>query len=596
VRVAGAKEEYHTLMKQFSRRDNQVSAQTVWDVSCPAPQKVAALSAALGIPSLLSRVLVSRGLDEVTAARRFLEPSLEDICDAFLLKDIEKAVDRIAYALEQNQRICIYGDYDADGITATALLVRFFRWLGKDVHYYIPHRLSEGYGLNLAAVKRLLRERYQLLITVDNGISSLEEVAYAQSHGMDVIVTDHHQCGGVLPEAFAVLDPARPDCPYPFSMLSGVGVAFKLLQALVRRLGIDPRAADEFLGEHLALVALGTIADIVPLQDENRVLANFGLQRLQNCRNIGIATALRLAGTRQRRVTSQVVAFALAPRLNAAGRTEHASLGVELLLTDSEPEATALARRLNRLNEDRRSIEQEIYAESLKLIEREMMVERQRVLIVHGEGWHAGVTGIVAARIMEYFNRPVIVFSVDKDVAKGSARSIERYNIHDALVSCSDLLLSFGGHMRAAGLRIYTKNLEPFSRLINSHAEESLSADDLLPRLRVDAEVTPQELTTKAVASLEQLEPFGTANLRPVFLLRGVHLLERPRVVGTNHLKMELFKDEAAFSTIGFSLGHCVEMLDDEHCSLDIVFSPFISDYYGYDSVELELKDLRVNR
>jgi single-stranded-DNA-specific exonuclease len=583
-------------MKRFFRKNNHAPGQAVWDVASPLPQKISSLASVLGLSSLLAKVLVSRGLDQPAIAKRFLHPRLEDLFDAFLLKDMEKAVDRIAYALERHQRICVYGDYDADGITATALLVRFFRWLGVAAHYYIPHRLSEGYGLNLAAVKRLLREKCELLITVDNGVSSLEEVAFAQRHGMDVIVTDHHQCGEELPGAFAVLNPTRPDCAYPFQMLSGVGVAYKLLQALVRRLKIDPARAEEFLGEHLALVALGTIADIVPLQDENRVLANFGLQRLQDCRNIGLATALRLAGSRNKTVTSQMVAFALAPRLNAAGRTEHASLGVELLLTESESEATALARRLNRLNEDRRSIEQEIFSASLKLIERETMVERHRVLVVQGEGWHSGVTGIVATRIMECFNRPVIVFAVENDVAKGSARSIARYNIHDALTSCRDLLLSYGGHTRAAGLRIYTKNIEAFKRSINTHADEFLSDDDLLPRLAIDAELEPQDLTVAAVSSLEQLEPFGTANPRPVFLLRGVHVLECPRIVGNNHLKLEIFKGETAVSAIGFSMGHYAELLSNEHCSLDIAFSPFISDYYGYDSVELELKDLKVNR
>lgn len=577
----------------YQRKQVFQPLQVAWETASVASAKVRTLVKKMQIHPLVAHIMLGRGWERAGEISAFLKPRLSSLPDPFLLRDMDRAVERLGFALKRRENICVYGDYDVDGVTATVLLIRFFKWLGVKTRYYIPHRINEGYGINKEAIDKIVQDDCTLLLTVDTGVSCLEEVAYAKSRGLDAIITDHHQPSEELPPAVAVINPHRADCPYPFPDLSGVGVAFKLIHALSKALGVEAKRARRFLVSQLDLVAVGTIADIVPLVGENRILARHGLEQLGRTTNLGFMTILQLAGLQSQHMTSDNVGFILAPRLNAAGRTDHASVSVDLLLTDDGLRAAELVRYLNRLNEERRKLEEEIYDECIQAIELRAEADKQYILILQGERWHLGVLGIVASRIAERYRRPVILLAIEKDLAKGSGRSIAGFNLHDALKACASHLISYGGHAYAAGLRLVRSNVARFIRAMQRWARDALSGKDLTPRLCIDADVSAKEMTLEAVHAMAQLEPYGPSNPPPILSLSGVELLEEPRIVGRDHLKLQCCQHGIQIPAIGFSMGHYLPWLAEHHQSLDVAFTPAVNDWAGVPSVELRLRDLR---
>lgn len=551
------------------------------------------LSHEMGLSSLVARILSARNQIDPDHLSDFLDPRLGSIRDPFSLKDMDRAARRLAQAVDRKEKIFIYGDYDVDGVTATVLLLRLLDWLGIKAEHYIPNRLTEGYGMNKKAIKRIASAGADLLITVDNGISSLQEVEYARSLGLDVIITDHHQSGDEIPEACAVVNPNRSDDPYD-TPLAGVGVAFKLAHALLKEINAQPDEAKEFLTSHLDLVALGTVADIVPLTGENRVLVTQGMKILRDTDKVGLSTLLELVCGLDREINSDAISYYLAPRLNAAGRHAKADLCVSLLRTEDRLKAIELSRQLNRLNDERRKLENDILSACLNLIEQNTD-EGTHVIVANGEGWHLGVVGIVASRILERFYRPVIVLAMDKDTARGSGRSIKGFDLYQALTRCGDFLSVFGGHKRAVGLTMSVDNISPFRRAINEYAAETLDSSIFQPSLTIDSEVSPEELTMENVEDLQNLEPFGSGNPSPVFALNGATLLYDPRVVGKDHLKLVFNAGGYQLSAIGFSMASRIPELENPEARIDVAFKPFINRWRGRSSVELEIKDMKIS-
>ncbi|MBN1867367.1 single-stranded-DNA-specific exonuclease RecJ [Candidatus Sumerlaeota bacterium] len=569
-----------------------------WD-SARVPENAALdLSRDLGLTPLAARLLAARDLSDPASVQAFLHPALASLHDPFLMRDMDRAVDRIARALSARETIGVYGDYDVDGMTSTSLLVRFFRWLGVEVLPYIPHRLNEGYGMSRKGVDQLHSAGVRLIVTVDNGIGCVDEVAHAASLGIDVVVTDHHQPGDTIPAAVAVVDPNRRDCPYPFKGLSGVGVAFKLAHALSRHLGKDPEESREFLKSHFDLVALGTIADIVPLQGENRVLAWYGLQTLANTRKQGLQAMIQMLGIDGRAMDGETVGFLLGPRLNAAGRTGEAQAGLELLLTEDETRSWDLARFLDELNDHRRKMENEVFFEVMETIEGSTLLD-DPVLVVSGPNWHAGIVGIVASRLVERFGHPAFVLSIESGIAKGSARSIGRFDLHGALSGCAELLNTFGGHKMAAGLSLPADRIPALRRALIDHVESEYSPEDMEPRLAVDTDARVEELTLEALEEIGRMHPFGEGNPTPVVVLRGCRLVEAPRIVKDRHLRLRLAQDDGTnrsagwIGAIGFSFAHRYDEIVEHADRLDIAATPKINVWQGNRSVELNLVDFR---
>jgi len=551
------------------------------------------LTRQLGCHPVVARILAGRGFVRPDEARAFLNPKLSELLDPFLLSGMEAAADHILRAIRAGKRICVFGDYDVDGLTATAVLLLALRSLGADAFHYIPHRLREGYGLHSEAIDQVAAHGAQLIVTVDNGITAVEEIAYAGVLGIDVVVTDHHQPGPELPAALAIVNPNQPESFYPHGRLSGAGVAFKLAHALLKLAGVSAEEGRSILGGMLELVALGTLADIVPLDGENRILARWGLQRLAKSQRAGLRALLELTGRNGKPATAYTVNYVLAPRLNAAGRTGDAEVGLRLLLTDDPHQAAELARHLDRLNDERRGLEKDILDDSIDLLQSRGHLEQDRVLVAEGEGWHVGVLGIVAARIAERFNRPVVVLAVERNLAKGSARSILGYNIHEGLMACGDLLLGFGGHAAAAGLRLSVDRVGPFREAINEHARETLGDECPDPPLEIDAPVAPEEIDFGLIDALHGLEPYGQENPEPVFALYGTRLTGPPRVVGTSHLRLDVAAGNRSFKAIGFNLAPLAETCEAAGGRIDLAFMPRLSEWRGDRSVELQLRDLR---
>jgi single-stranded-DNA-specific exonuclease len=564
-----------------------------WEFRAQDPKSAAKISNELQINPLLALVLTTRGYDTPGAIRSFLHPRLASIKDPFLLKDMDKAVARLVQAIHNNEKMCVFGDYDVDGITATVLMIRFLQRQGREPDYYIPNRISEGYGLNMDAIKRIARKGTKVLITVDNGISSFKEVALANSLGIDVIITDHHQAETDLPPAVAIVNPNRKDFPYTHTPLSGVGVAFKFIHAAFKALEVDPDSAKEFLYSMMDLVALGTVADIVPLTGENRTLVKYGLKKMETTDKVGLSTLLQLNCPPDKALTPETISYTLAPRINAAGRADQASLCMDLLLTHDHIKAIEIARRLNRLNEERRKLEADILESCLHYIKDKMEIDKQNVLIVHGEGWHFGVVGIVASRLLERYHKPSIVLTVEQKIARGSGRSIPGFDIFQALTACNEYLIEYGGHKGAVGLSLQTKDIDKFRDAMNEYAADRLNREENAPRLVIDAEVEPEDLTLENVSCLSALEPLGSGNPPPIFCIRDVGLLELPKVVGRDHLKLLLCKDGLSLPAIGFSMSESYPEIHDLARKFDLAFTPYINQWRGYKNVEAEIKDIR---
>lgn len=549
-----------------------------WDVGSFSAEQAQRLSDSLGISSLAARVLCSRGICDEAAARAFLDVKSAAFHDPMLLCDMDLAVERIEMALESGEKIAVYGDYDVDGITATYILSDYLQSLGADCIYHIPDRDGEGYGVNMEAVEKLAEKGVSLIITVDTGITAVSEVEAARELGVDFIITDHHECQAVLPDACAVINPHREDCGYPEKNLAGVGVAFKLICAL-----------EEGIAEqYLPFVCIGTIADVMPLIGENRVIAAQGLSRIQNSRNPGLCALIRAAGAEDKTINADTVGFQLAPRINAAGRMSSASRVVELFSVSDYAQAENLAQELCQLNTQRREIEAEIFAQAAAQVERDFSPELDHALVIKGSGWHHGVLGIVASRICERYQRPAVLISVDNGEGKGSGRSVKGVNLFSALSSCKEYLIKFGGHEQAAGLSIAEENIDALRVALNREVEDAMR--NYQPSMHIDFEAEPGELTLDEVRSLRVLEPYGTGNPRPVIKLSNMQAQDISPIGAGKHLRMVLER-QGKFQSVFFGkterdLGFA------SGCAVDAVFVPEINDFRG-ESVQLMLRDIR---
>jgi single-stranded-DNA-specific exonuclease len=549
------------------------------------------LKSKYNISEMFARTLINRGLDDLNKVNRFMNADINDQYDSFLLTDMEKAVDRILVAIEENEKICIYGDYDVDGITSTALCVNILRKLEADVMYYIPIRADEGYGLNHDAIEYIAEQGVNLIITVDCGIRSIDVVETVKESGMNIIITDHHECGEILPDAYAVINPHRPDCSYPFKELAGVGVAFKLMQAVTESIGYR-----ELLYDVLDIAAIGTIADVVPLLDENRIIVKNGLEKLMNTDNVGLKALIDICDLKDKQISSYNIAFIIAPRINAAGRLADAGRCVELLITEDKALAYEIGRELDAENKERQRIEAEILEQAIAKVNAEKDFETSSVIVLDEINWHPGVIGIVASRIVEQFSKPSILIGLDNEIGKGSGRSMSGFNLYEAMNKCSELFVSFGGHEMAAGLTIKTDNIKAFKEKINAVAKEMLQGKELLPELLVDYKLEPSDINLQVAKQLKDLEPFGMGNPNPNFVCRNMQILDK-RLVGANskHLSLNLYDGNNNVKAIAFNMGNLFNVLSSSK-KIDIICCMDINLWNNNENVQLIIKDIKINK
>ena len=551
---------------------------------------VKSLADALNISEVLARMLVIRDIKSFLDAKAFFRPSIDSLNDPLLMDGMDTATMRVINALTENEKICIYGDYDVDGTCSTALLYLFLKELGANVDFYIPKRLTEGYGLSTAGIDYVKSIGTSLLISVDCGITAIEETDYANSLGIDVIICDHHQPKEILPNAIAVLDPLKPSCRYPFKSLSGAGIAFKLAVGIADRIGkrILPL-------KYLDLVALAGAADIVPLIDENRILVREGLNLINDMPRPGIEALIESAGLLAGNLTTGQIVFTIAPRINAVGRLGDAHRAVELLITNNKQEALQLAQVLETENYQRRKIDVDTFDTALDLVENSLDLQNELAIILHNSEWHPGVIGIVASRLVEKYYRPTIMLTTVDGVAKGSARSISNFNIYEALQKCDDILLHFGGHQAAAGLAVEIDKLSEFKSRFNRIVKESLQEENLLPEIHIDSKLKFSEITYKFLKILNRFSPFGPGNMRPVFLSENVRVMNAPKIVGTNHIVVTFMQEgcEKVFDSIGFNMGDYYEVLTKNGSQINIVYTIDKTSKDGRVFPQFKLKDIR---
>ncbi|MGB9082753.1 MAG: single-stranded-DNA-specific exonuclease RecJ [Desulfuromonadaceae bacterium] len=561
-----------------------------WGIKTAAGAKAVELSRTLGVGSITAQILIGRGIETVEEGMRFLSPALSSMIDPFQLKGMQTTVDRVLRARKNGEIVSIYGDYDVDGITGTALLVSFLRQAGLTCTYFIPNRFDDGYGLNEDALQKIFDSGASLIISVDCGITAVKEAAFCRRAGVDLIILDHHTPGERIPEATAVVNPLQPGCTYPFKMLAGVGVAFNLLVALrscMRQEGVFGADEEPDLRDWLDLVALGTIADVVPLVGQNRTYAFYGLQKLENSRRPGIAALKKVAGIMET-VSCGQVGFRLAPRLNAAGRMESAVPGVELLLGTSIEECSVIADELDTANAERQTVERGIFEEAAATVDAGGAYPACKSIVLASREWHQGVIGIVASRLVERYHRPTILIAVDEQgCAKGSGRSIPGFHLLEALVACSGHLERFGGHRYAAGVGLKTENIDRFAAAFEAAAGQILGDRELVPTLDIDADVRPAEVDLALAQELNRLEPFGAGNPEPTLMLRGVTVVER-RIVGDGHLKLRLSAGGQVFNAIAFRQA---EYPTDG--VLDIAFFPEANRWNNATTLQLRIKAIR---
>jgi single-stranded-DNA-specific exonuclease len=573
-----------------------------WRIHPHDAECIAALERGARVPAVVAQLLVCRGIRDPDQARRFLDPKLSALREPELLPGCWLAAERLHKALRQGRRIVVYGDYDVDGITGTALLCQCLKLLGGNVGYYVPHRIDEGYGLNPEAIRRLAAEKAEMIVSVDCGIGSLAEAAVALECGIELIVTDHHEPGPQLPQAAAIVHPGLPGQSYPFRGLSGSGVAFKLAWAVCQQASGAKRvgqAMKDYLVQALGLAALGTVADVVPLVDENRILVRHGLATIRQKPSLGLATLLEVAGlAEKRKIDAEDVGFTLGPRLNAAGRLGQAQLAVELLLTDRPERADELARYVDGLNGSRQKLENSIYLAANKQAKEQFDPENDAAMVLADHGWHAGVIGIVAGRLAEKYHRPVVLIAWDSLGVKpghGSARSVPGFDLHAALESCAEHLLSHGGHAAAAGLTIEPERLEAFRNDFCELAAGQIADEGRVPELFIDAEAPLSVFNERIVRQIEQLAPFGHSNHRPLLCATGVTLAEPAKPLGSSgrHLAVRLSQHTVTMRAVAFGCGERIAELTPAAGPLEVAFRPMINTFKGRSSVELQLVDWR---
>ncbi len=536
------------------------------------------------INELLARILLNRNIDTDEKINKFLYPKLEDLNDPYLFKGMDNAVDRILKAVDNKEKITIYGDYDVDGITSITVLKKFLDEIGANVDYYLPNRLSEGYGLNNKALETIKARGTQLLITVDCGISAYNEIEYAKSIGFDVIVTDHHECPEVLPEAIAVIDAKCPDNTYPFNSLAGVGVSFKVVQAICMKLN---KPAEDYL-KYLDIVCLGTVADIVPLIEENRVIVKYGLEYIKNTKNVGLKALIETSGYKS--IDSSAISFGLAPRINACGRMGQAELALDMLLTENTEEAMKIAEHLQVMNRERQEVEKVIMEDAVNIIE-ENKLYNDNVIVVGDENWHHGVIGIVASKITETYYKPSVLICFEGDEGKGSGRSVDGFDLHEALSACGDKLLKYGGHEMAIGLTLKKEEFDNFRNAIIDFSKDKLP-EDLMPVVKYDAEISTKDISKATIESLKLLEPYGEANNSPIFVYKNVKVDSVRTLSNDKHLKLNIKEGNCMFNAIAFNMGDKKESIRMGD-KVDILHYLELNRYNGFESVQLNVKDIK---
>lgn len=569
-----------------------------WKIlNCPDEFSQQVLVDDLNIHPSLAKVLVLREIDSYRKAKLFFKPSLEDLHDPFLLTGMRDAVKRIIKALTDNEKIMIYGDYDVDGTNAAAMLYLFLSEIGGNVQIYIPNRFKEGYGISKNGIDEAVKNKIKLIISVDCGITAIEETEYARNYGIDLIICDHHEPGEVLPKALAVLDPLKPGCPYPYKYLSGAGVTFKLMQAISSSIGMK-----ELPFKYLDFVAVAGAADIVPLTGENRILVKFGLEKLNTDPRPGFKALIEKAGLKLGNISSSQIVFGLAPRINAVGRLGDANRAIQLLLSKDYEEALQYAEILDKENRNRREIDEEILNEAIQKVENEINLDEDIAIILHKEDWHLGVIGIVASRLVEKFYRPTILLTNVDGVLKGSARSIPDFNLYEALKNCEDILLQFGGHKAAVGLSIHYDKINEFKKKFNEVAKRNLTAEQLIPTLEIEAVVELNSITPKFRRILDRFAPFGPQNMKPIFLTEKVEIFDRPRITSNNHMFLKVRKNgSTVFDAVGYNLGEFAQSLLDLNGStrntyIDIVYTVESTTINDMVFPLLNLKDFKLSQ
>ena len=564
----------------------------IWDVAPCDAAAAGALSSALKIPPVVAQLLCLRGLGDPEAADRFLRPSLSHLHDPFRLAGMRESVERLLGAIARKERIAIHGDYDVDGVTSTVIMRRALEMLGADVMHFIPERLTDGYGLQPATIERLHAAGAAVVVSVDCGIRGDEAARRARELGLDLIITDHHEPDTTLPPAFAIINPKRPDCTYPDKHLAGVGVALKLVHALCLK-----SDREKWLPAFVKIAAIGTLADVVPLVGENRVIAKLGLEMLSTGRHtVGLRSLLEASGLTNKTIDGFHVSFLMAPRINAAGRMSSPDIATRLLLAIDEgqlAEARGLAQQLNDENTRRQAEEAEILAQARKAVESDPNVGAHNVLVVAGHGWHRGVIGIVASKLVDLFHKPAIVLSIEGDMGHGSCRSIPTFDMLGALETCADLFERFGGHKQAAGLTIPAGHVAEFRRRINEWADSTIDPRDLMPRLRIDAALPLRSIDAGVVDALARLGPYGAANPKPVFHAGPVQLVNGPRTIKERHLKMSVRQEGRTFPAIAWRAAERLALFEQHRDRLELAFSLDTNEFNGEAYVELTLADVR---
>lgn len=564
-----------------------MSKQKRWRVSGAEKEKVDALYQALKIHPVLCNLLVQRGIETFEQAKKFFRPQLSDLHDPWLMKDMDKAVERILGAIAQNEKILVYGDYDVDGTTSVACVYQFIKKYYSNTEFYIPHRYKEGYGISKAGVDFAFEHNYTLVIALDCGIKSVELIQYAKELGIDFIVCDHHLPDEVLPDAVAILNPKQLNCPYPYKDLCGCGVGFKLISALAQKMGLPQEEAYQFLD----LVATAIAADIVPITGENRILAFYGLQKANNNPNFGIKALSILSGF-LKTIQIQNLVFIIAPRVNAAGRMDDARKAVQMFVSESLDEAMQWAEALHVDNSHRKEADTSITEEALTLIQSDELLVNRKSTVLFQPHWHKGVVGIVASRLIDHYYRPTIILTQSGDLVSGSARSVSGFNVYEAVHQCKDLLLGYGGHFYAAGMTLERDKVEAFCQKFEEVVQASIHPELLVPEIVIDAEIKFSDLRQPFYDILCQMEPFGPDNLRPTFVARNVNNTVYSKVVKESHLRFVVKQDNITFAGIGFGMAEKMPILQTGH-PFDIVFKLDENDWNGEKSLQLKVIDIR---
>ena len=555
-----------------------------WEIYDSNKQKVKEICDKYNLNKIIGKIIVNRNVTSDEDVRIFITPTRDDFHDPFLFKGMDIAVDRILQAINNKEKILIYGDYDVDGITSTTVLKKYLQERGGIVNTYIPNRLNEGYGLNKEAIKKIKEMGTDLIITVDCGISGIEEVKYAKELGIEVIVTDHHEVGEVLPDALAVIDAKRKDNTYPFNLLAGVGVVFKVIQAISIKLNLK---AEEYL-KYLDLVCVGTISDIVPLEGENRTIAKLGLMLIRVTKNVGLRELIKSSGYKE--IDSNTISFGVAPRINACGRMGHEEEALKLFLAETKEEAVEVTKKLNEYNTLRQNTEKAIYEDAVRKIEKEN-IENKNSIVVGGYNWHHGVIGIVSSKVTEKYYKPSILLCFEDGIAKGSGRSIQGFDLYEGLTKCSEFLDKFGGHAMAVGLTLIKENFENFKDKFEKIAEEA-NIKEMVPTIYIDEEVKLKDISMDLVKSLSVLEPFGEANKVPLFLIKNLKIDSIRALSEGRHLKLSLRDESVVINAIGFDIGNLAEeyKIGDK---IDVVGTLEINSFNGFSSIQINIKDIR---